>query len=334
MPKNSLSLMLRCLLLGAAVHACAQAADAKLESAALESAALDRGANTAANAASVQATTGGAGRRQSVLFKISKDGQVGYLFGTIHVGAESFYPLAPEVSRALSEAKELVLELDTRANDAFQNAVAAHASYPAGDSIEKHVSADTLARLTQALHASGITLSSVAHLKPWLLANILMGLEVQRNGFDRIHGNEFFLLAQAQARGTAVTELESAAVQLALFDTLSHADAERYLRESLAALSDGSSLRKAKTIIDAWRSGDTAALEALIPDAVEGDTVTAEFTRRMLLGKRNLDMAVRIERILTAGKAAFVGVGLLHLLGADGLPRLLAQRGFAVEKVY
>lgn len=322
---------LRCLLLGAAVHGCGQAADG-----ALESAAFGADARSAVRIVASRAAPTGhlAAQRQSVLFKVSRDGQHSYLFGTIHVGAKSFYPLAPEVSRALSEANELVLELDARANDAFQRAVVAHASYPAGDEIGKHVSADTLARLTQALHAVGIPLASVNHLKPWLLANILMGLELQRSGFDRTHGNEFFLLAQAQARGTTVTELESADLQLALFDTLSHADAERYLRESLTELSDGSSLRKAKATIDAWRSGDAAALDALIRDAVDGDTVMAQFTRHMLLGKRNPAMAERIERIMKTGKTAFVGVGLLHLLGADGLPRLLAQRGFAVEKVY
>jgi uncharacterized protein len=245
-----------------------------------------------------------------------------------------FYPLAPEVSQALANSSQLVVELDTRANDAFQKAVSMHASYPAGGHIRDHVSADTLARLTAALHAVGITVSSVSHLKPWLLANILMGLELERSGFERTNGNEFVLLAQAQERGTRVAELESADYQLAMFNTLSDADAERYLRESLDELSDGSSLRKAKATIAAWNSANPAALDALIPDAVNGGTVLSEFTRRMILGKRNPEMASRIESLLKGGQTSFVGVGLLHLLGDDGLPRLLAQRGYQVERVY
>lgn len=273
-------------------------------------------------------------KRQGALFRVSLEGQVSYLFGTIHVGAKSFYPLAPEVSQALADASELVLELDTRANDAFQAAVARHGMYRQGDHIARHVAPDTLARLTTALHALGITVSSMGHLKPWLLANILMGLELERSGFERTHGNEFFLLAHAQSHGTTVTELESADYQLSLFDTLSDADSERYLRESLADLSDGTSLRRARATIDAWNSGDVAALDALIPDAVNGGTVMADFTRRMLLGKRNPEMAARIETIMQGNKTTFVGVGLLHLLGADSLPRLLAQRGYRVERVY
>lgn len=157
---------------------------------------------------------------------------------------------------------------------------------------------------------------------------------IERSGFKRTHGNEFVLLAQAQTRGTAVAELESADYQLSLFDTLSDADSERYLRESLAELADGSSLRKAKATIAAWNSGDHAALEALIPDATNGGTVMSEFTRRMLLGKRNPEMATRIQAIMQDGQTSFVGVGVLHLLGADSLPRLLTQRGYQVERVY
>lgn len=291
---------------------------------------IEHGAVVARPVALGQAAT----KRQGAFFKVSRAGQTSYLFGTIHVGAKSFYPLAPEVSEALAGANRLVVELGTRANDAFQQAVALHGSYPAGVHIRDHVSADTLARLTEALHAAGITVSSVSHLKPWLLANILMGLELERNGFERINGNEFVLLAQAQARGTAVAELESADYQLSLFDTLSDADSERYLRESLAELANGSSLRKAKATIAAWNSGDHAALEALIPDVVEGGTVMSDFTRRMLLAKRNPEMAARIESLMQDGKTTFIGVGVLHLLGADSLPRLLAQRGYQVERVY
>lgn len=273
-------------------------------------------------------------RRQSTLYRVTRGTEVAYLFGTIHVGAKSFYPLAPEVDRALADASQLVLELDTRANDAFQRAVQKHASYPSGGHIRNHVSADTLVRLTEALHAVGMPLSGVSHLKPWLLANLLMGLELERNGFNRTHGNEFFLLDSIQKSGATVAELESADYQLSLFATLSDTDAEAYLREALADLSTGVSLKKARAVIDAWTSGDAAALDGLISDATTGGTVMSDFTRRTLLGKRNPEMAERIEHMMKDGKVSFVGVGLLHLLGANGLPQLLAQRGYQVERMY
>jgi uncharacterized protein YbaP (TraB family) len=275
-----------------------------------------------------------AARHHGGLYRISGHGRVAYLFGTVHVGARSFYPLAPEVSRALGMASRVVVELDTRANDAFARAVDHHGSYRAGDDLRHHIGPDTLARLTDVLHAAGISVASMVRLKPWLVANIVLSLELERHGYHRSEGVEQVLLAQAHGRGAPVAELESADYQLALFDTMDDVEAERYLRETLHDLADGSAMRRAQAVVDAWNSGDTRALEALLQDATKGGSAVAEFTRRTLLGRRNPEMAAHIEQLMRQGSVTFVGVGLLHLLGANGLPQLLAQRGYLVEQVY
>jgi uncharacterized protein YbaP (TraB family) len=271
--------------------------------------------------------------RQGGLYRISGHGRVAYLFGTVHVGARSFYPLAPEVSRALALASRVVVELDTRANDAFVRAVDRHGSYPAGDDIRQHVAPDTLAQLTDVLHEAGVSLSSMARFKPWLVANIVLSMALERHGYRRSEGVEQVLLAEARSRGAPVAELESAEYQLALFDTMDDIEAERYLRETLRDLANGAALRRAQMMIDAWRTGEGAALEALLTDATRGGAV-AEFTRRILLGRRNPEMVAHIEQLMGKDSVTFVGVGLLHLLGPNGLPQLLAQRGYLVEQVY
>jgi hypothetical protein len=79
--------------------------------------------------------------------------------------------------------------------------------------------------------------------------------------------------------------------------------------ETLAQLADGTSLRKAKAVIAAWTSGKVIALDALIGDAAKGHSVLSAFTRDALLGKRNLAMTGRIERIMDAGTTPFFCVG-------------------------
>jgi len=273
-------------------------------------------------------------RHQGGFYRISGHGRVAYLFGTIHVGQRSFYPLAPEAERALASADHLVVELDTRADRAFLHALDRHGRYPAGQDLRLRLGPDTLSRLRTALHAQGVSLASMAHLKPWLVANVLLGMRLEGAGFLRSEGVEQVMLAQAHRRGTRVAELESAEGQLALFDSMNDIESERYLREILDGLADGSALRQAGRVIEAWRSGDTAALDALLPDATAGTTTIADFTRRKLLGQRNPDMAAQIEALMGQGGVIFVGVGLLHLLGQNGLPALMAQRGYLVERVY
>ncbi len=274
------------------------------------------------------------GKHQGVLYRVGLPGRnPAYLFGTVHVGTSALYPLPPHVLKALDEADALIVELDIHDEQAYTRAVSTHGSYRTGSTVTNHLTPAAVTQLTAVLHALGITVASVSHLKPWLIANLLMGWELQRNGLQRTHGNETFLLEHAQAHGREVVELESADYQLALFATLSDHEAERYLLDALAQLADGSSLRQARATIDAWRSGDASALAALVPNATGGGGTMAAFTRQVLLGRRNPEMATNIERVLQSGKTSFVGVGLLHLLGADGLPRLLSQRGYRVERV-
>jgi uncharacterized protein YbaP (TraB family) len=271
---------------------------------------------------------------QGGLYRISHGGRVAYLFGTVHVGTRGFYPLPPEVSRALGGANRVVVELDTRTNRDYLRALARHGSYAAGDDIRRHLPATTLRALTDVLHARGISLSSMAGYKPWLVANLLLSTELERKGYRRSDGVERALLEQARRRGLRVTELESADYQLALYDSMDETSAARYLRDVLDGLADGRALRTAQAVIDAWASGDVRALDAVLQESTTGPGAVAEFTRRVLLGRRNPAMADHIERLMREDSVTFVGVGLLHLLGANGLPQLLAQRGYLVERVY
>lgn len=268
------------------------------------------------------------------LYRISGHGRVAYLFGTVHVGDSSFYPMAPDAERALGAADHVVVELDTRKNDDFLRALDKHGRYAPGDDITRHISPDTAQRLRAALHAEGVSMASMARFKPWLVANLLLSMTLERQGYRRSEGVESALLARAQRRSTRVAQLESAEFQLALFDSMTPSEAERYLRETLGGLLDGSIVQQARRAIEAWRSGDAAALDAVLREAIDGGSETAEFTRRKLLGQRNPDMADRIDRLMGEGGVLFVGVGLLHLLGDNGLPQLLAQRGYLVERVY
>ncbi|QNA99194.1 TraB/GumN family protein [Massilia sp. Se16.2.3] len=166
------------------------------------------------------------------------------------------------------------------------------------------------------------------------MANLLISMQLERRGYRRNDGVEQVMLAQARRRGTRIRTLESADLQLGLFDSMSDIEAERYLLDTLDGLADGSAARRAGRVIEAWRSGKAAERDAALSEATSGGSETADFTRRKLLGQRNPDMASRIDTLMGKGDVLFVGVGYLHLMGENGLPQLLAQRGYLVERVY
>lgn len=268
------------------------------------------------------------------LYRVTHDGKTSYLFGTIHVGRDGAYPLDPVVSRALLDSKALVIELDIREDQAFQVALARHGRYADGDTIQNHLSPATFQRTTQALARAGIALHSVQQYKPWLIANLLVGAELGKHGYQRSQAVEYALLAAAQKQDKAVRELESADYQLSLFDSLDEHQQEQYLLENLADLDDGDSLKKSQALIEAWSAADPARIHDAWKTATTGNSISAGFMNRVLLGKRNPEMAANIERIMQQDQVAFIGVGLLHLVGDDGLPQLLKRRGYQVEQLY
>ncbi|MEO5932505.1 MAG: TraB/GumN family protein [Duganella sp.] len=272
--------------------------------------------------------------RRGQLYKITHDGKTSYLFGTIHVGKDGFYPLDPEASRALLDSKTLVLELDIRQDVPFQKALARHGRYADGDMVQNHLSPATLNKMMPALAKAGLSLQSVQHYKPWLIANLLVGTELDLHGFQRSQAVEYALLAAAQKQEKTVHELESAEYQLSLFEMLDARQQEQYLAETLADLASGSSLKKSQALIEAWSSADAPGIKAAWQSATTGDSISAGFMQRVLLGKRNPEMVANIERIMQQDQVAFVGVGLLHLVGDDGLPQLLKRRGYQVEQLY
>lgn len=289
--------------------------------------------NNATPPIAAQAAAQAAAQPRGTLYRVRHRGSTTYLFGTIHVGKPAYFPLEPQVTSALSSASKLVLEIDIRNNAPFQSALEKHGVYANGDTIDRHVSSDTLLMLRQALHLADISYERVRHMKPWLLANMLIGLDLEHNGYQRRHGAEVFLLSLA-GQTKAVQELETAEYQMSLFDSMPDSVQEKYLRENLTELRDGNAIRKAQTLIEAWASANGDALEELMRESLQEKTTSAEFMHRVLLDKRNPEMAEKIESLLRDGETTFVGVGLMHMLGETSVPTLLRQRGYEVEKLY
>jgi uncharacterized protein YbaP (TraB family) len=271
---------------------------------------------------------------RGALYRVRHGSHTIHLFGTIHVGEASFYPLEPKVNAALASAAKLAVELDARDGSAFQTALRKHGVYANGATLRSRLSPDNLVRLERALARFGIPIEQVAHLKPWLVANLLHGLAVQRLGFERRHGLEAHLLAHAAVKSMPVIELENAEYQMSLFDGMAEDVQESYLREQLAELEDGRAMQKAHMLIDGWRHADQTKLNTYMRNSLQENTVASNFIHRILLDKRNPEMANRIEALLRSEPAVFVAVGLLHLMGETGVPALLVQRGYSVEKIY
>jgi len=276
-----------------------------------------------------------AGER-GALFKVSSGANALYLYGTVHAGRPDFYPLEPRIKAAMAAAPTLALEVDSTGDQAAIAAtVFKHGMFPAGTPGLASLPAERRARIEAGLRKQGIEPAMVAQLKPWLLVATLAMVEAGKLGYDPKLGVDAHLAGLAKSSGkTRITELESMEYQAALFNRMPLDDQWTMLEESLADIASGRQAREARELFTAYEGADQAALDRIAKRLEEDNTVGGKFMREVLMIERNGPMADKIVSLVGRENNAVVAVGLLHLVGKDGVPELLRKRGVKVERVY
>jgi uncharacterized protein len=188
-----------------------------------------------------------------------------------------------------------------------------------------HVSPETRQSLEKFCEKYGFPAAAMAKFKPWMAALTVATLPLTKSGMEVGLGIDKYFLDKAGTAKKKVVEAESAEWQIKLLSGFSSELQEKYMA---SALEDGG-LEKVKKIEDVWISGDAAALDALIH---EKSSVPEAITRSML-EDRNPHMADIAEQHLKSKETAFMVVGAAHMVGAEGVVKLLEKRGYKVEQV-
>ncbi|MSQ58257.1 MAG: TraB/GumN family protein [Betaproteobacteria bacterium] len=268
-----------------------------------------------------------------LLWKATSATNVVYLYGTIHVGNQAFYPLHPSVELAFAQSKVVALEADPT-NQVNIAAALAQAGYRPPDRIENHISAPLARTLNKALPTLGFPVEAARLMKPYLLSMALSMMEVGKLGYDFRLGLDIHFAQRTQREGKKLVELESMAAQLALFGALSSEVQEAMLKSTLDSIASGAMARDLKDLIGAWKTGDeTRLLEAMNRDTRDLPADAREEMMRIFYRGRNEEMARKISEILAGSDPHFVAVGAGHLPGDTGIVALLIRKGFDVSRV-
>lgn len=252
-------------------------------------------------------------------------GQKAWLFGTIHALAEPVDWRSDKVEQALAQSDRLVLEVAAIEDDqATASAFAQLASSPGLPPLDQRLPPDLRDELADALKVGGIRPGSLDGYESWAVALMLQQAAARASQSDSGNGIDRALASHYRGQ---IDEFEGAAAQLAIFDRLPES-AQRALLVATLEEQEGLAA-ESRRLAQAWASGDLATIEHETDSQLAREPVL----REALLVGRNRAWTERLAAMLKAGGHPFVAVGTAHLVGKDGLPAMLAARGYKVTRL-
>ncbi|MEQ1870182.1 MAG: TraB/GumN family protein [Vicinamibacterales bacterium] len=256
-------------------------------------------------------------------------GGIVYLAGSVHLLSADYYPLAPAFDEAFAASDLLVEELDMgeMLSPNSQMKMLQRGMLPAGQTLDRLLSPETLKLVGQALSTLGMPFEPLKQFKTWMLAMTMQSLAWQKAGFDANLGLDKHFYDLAKPAGKKVQGLETMDYQLSRFDELPKDVQERMLVETAKEI--GSTEQSFSKMTAAWKSGDASAVERQVLDDLKAEP---EMYARLLL-ERNKNWIPVIEGFFNRPTPTFVVVGAAHLVGSEGIVQVLRAKGYTLTQM-
>jgi uncharacterized protein YbaP (TraB family) len=267
-------------------------------------------------------------RDRGFLWRLRKDGRVSYLYGTVHVAKAEWMVPGPTVMAALRASDTVALELDVLDPGIQERLRVGMAAQP-----DRALAAELADRLMAQVKAACLPTAWVAATAPEMVATTLVVMAARWQGLDPAYAIDVVLAGLGRSLARPVTSLETPELQLAILRGRSRAETAGIVEQSLDELESGRATPMLARIAQAWSDGRWDELERYPQWCDCLDTEAERAMHRRLLDERNPGLAGRIDTLHRSGKSVFAAVGSLHMTGPAGLPALLAQRGYQVERV-
>lgn len=265
---------------------------------------------------------------KTLVWEAKKGDTVLYLFGSIHFGDPSIYPLRQETMAAFQRSDTLVVEVDVTNVDqiAMQKFILSNGVYPQGKSLKDDISPETYKLLSSVLAKLGVPEVMFLQQKPGLAVMSLATMQIMAAGLKPQHGLEFHFLGQSKNK--TVISLESLEQQLQLI--INMPDADKALHHTLEQMADLNGYLS--ELLSQWKLGSETALHRLlIEEPLETHPEYKGFFDKIFF-ERNYSMLEKIEK-LPSGQKHFVVVGAGHLLGERGIVALLKDKGYQLKRL-
>lgn len=277
-----------------------------------------------------------------LLYKVTDDKKnTIWLFGSIHVGKEYFYPLPDYVWDAYNNADALAVEFDMTEFESDMDAqmeAIQKLIYLDGTKIDDHLPEETYTKAVEILTELDVYNSLLDYYIPYMWATIIDNELVSKCGLDSELGIDMHFLNNAYENDKEIISVESAEFQYNMMANFSEELQVILLEESLECYSDLDRYKDdMATLLTLWENGNEKDFSEYLYaegefESKHEEALYKEYNDEMVV-KRNLSMTDFAEDTLKSGKEVFICVGAAHIVGEGGMSGQLKDRGYTVEIV-
>lgn len=249
-----------------------------------------------------------------------------WIFGTVHALPEGVKWQGPAIDKAVAASDRLVFEIGEELNPTSAQAALARLGFTPGlPPPSQRIAPARRADLLALYRKLGVDDRNFVNKESWAVALQLAAIASKQEGVTADNGVEPAL--QAMAKGKPVEGLETLDAQFGAFDGLSAKDQSALLADVAQETAHGDDQDRDMMLL--WLKGDTQG----IAEETHKGFMAEPGLRAALLTRRTNTWAQEIDAMIRRGAHPFVAVGAAHVSGADGLPALMAARGYAVRRV-
>lgn len=266
---------------------------------------------------------------QTSVWKVTHDNNVLYLGGTIHLLKPTDYPLPTQFEEAFMAAEAIVLEADIHLmqDPAVMAQLQTKMMYQDGRSLSTVLSPEVYQKLEQYLQSRGLPIQMFQYMTAGALSITLGVMEMQRLGFLSGGVDEHYY-QKAELADKQIDFLETIEQQIDFISTLGEGIEDEMVESTLDEMSQLNSYMT--QMISDWRNGNLNGLAAVqLEELLEYKPVYD-----VMLLNRNQAWLPKIEAMLVTPETETVLVGVLHMVGKDGLLAQLRQRGYTVIQLH
>lgn len=275
-----------------------------------------------------------------LMYKITKDGSnnIIYLFGSMHLVNLNEFDFPEYVMNAYNDSHYLACEFDLieYERNLDTSKYIEDLMYKDGTTIKDHISEETYNKMVKFLQEHYTYNERLDSFTVYYFESLISNMIYKDSGI-KSSGVDTYFLKKAKEDNKTILEVETPEFQQSILTGFP----DRLYEMSILDMIDNyeESIADAKTLYKAWKDGDVDKLIELEKDIDDDREYTEEDLKlideynKKLLTDRNILMTDKLVEYFTKDEDVFYMVGAAHLVGDDGIAKLLEQRGFTVTRI-